>query len=107
MTTASYFEVKKKHALYKFVFMSESQGADANSINILKFSPADAASTNILKFSPADANSTNILKFRGMLHTSTAPLPMGYTSVGYTSMRYTPTALYFYKHLHKPLTKSF
>ncbi len=72
--------------------MSESQGADANSINILKFSPADEASTNILKFSPADANSTNILKFRGMLHTSTTPLPMGYTS-----MRYTPTALYFYK----------
>ncbi len=27
---------------------------------------------------------------------STAPLPMRYTSMGYTPMRYTSTALYFY-----------
>jgi hypothetical protein len=33
----------------------------------------------------------------GMLHTSTAPLPMRYTTMGYTSTRYTSTALYFYK----------
>ncbi len=35
-----------------------------------------------------------------MLYTSTAPLPMRYTrytTMGYTSVRYTSTALYFYK----------
>jgi hypothetical protein len=32
----------------------------------------------------------------GYPDTSTAPLPMWYTSMGYTPMRYTSTALYFY-----------
>ncbi len=34
---------------------------------------------------------------RGILYTSTAPLPMRHTTMGYTSMRYTSTALYFYE----------
>ncbi len=33
----------------------------------------------------------------GILYTSTAPLPMRHTTMGYTSMRYTSTALYFYE----------
>jgi hypothetical protein len=34
---------------------------------------------------------------RGILYTSTEPLPMRYTTMGYTSMIYTSTAPYFYK----------
>ncbi len=35
--------------------------------------------------------------------TSMAPLPMWYTSMGYTPMRYTSTALYFYtEHTQVP-----
>jgi hypothetical protein len=44
---------------------------------------------------------------RGMLHTSTAPLPMRYTTMGYTSMRYTSTALYFYKQITQAPNKFF
>ncbi len=33
----------------------------------------------------------------GILYTSTAPLPMRHSTMGYTSMRYTTTALYFYE----------
>ncbi len=50
-----------------------------------------------------------VIKKRGMLHTSTAPLPIRYTTMGYTSMIYNSTSPYFYKQftVHKPLTKSF
>ncbi len=44
---------------------------------------------------------------RGNLHTSTAPLPMRYTTMGYTSMRYTSTALYFYKQFTQAPNKIF
>jgi hypothetical protein len=44
---------------------------------------------------------------QGMLHTSTAPLPMRYTTMGYTSMRYTSTALYFYKQFTQAPNKFF
>ena len=40
-----------------------------------------------------------IWKKRWQHDTSTAPLPMRYTSMGYTSMRYTSTALYIYEEL--------
>ncbi len=42
---------------------------------------------------------------RGMLYTSTAPLPM--TTMGYTSMRYTSMALYFYEENTQALNKFF
>ncbi len=50
--------------------------------------------------------------FRGgilILYTSTAPLPMRYTTMGYTrtSMRYTSTALYFYKQFTQAPNKIF
>jgi hypothetical protein len=42
-------------------------------------------------------------RFRGNPDTSTAPLLMWYTSMGYTPMRYTSTPLYFYtKHTQLP-----
>ncbi len=44
---------------------------------------------------------------RVMLHTSTAPLPMRYTTMGYTSMRNTFTALYFYKQFTQAPNKFF
>jgi hypothetical protein len=40
-------------------------------------------------------------------YTSTAPLPMRYTTMGYTSMRYTSTALYFYEENTQALNKFF
>ncbi len=43
----------------------------------------------------------------GILYTSTAPLPMRYTTMGYTSMRYTSTALYFYKKFTQAPNKIF
>ncbi len=43
----------------------------------------------------------------GMLHTSTASLPMRYFTTGYTSMRYTSTALYFYKQFTQAPNKLF
>ncbi len=43
-----------------------------------------------------------------MLHTPTAPLPiMRFTTMGYTSMRYTFTALYFYKQFTEAPKNSF
>ncbi len=42
-----------------------------------------------------------------MLHTSTASLPMRYTTMGYTSMIYTFTALYFYKEFTQAPNKYF
>ncbi len=46
-------------------------------------------------------------KLRGNLHTSTAPLPMRYTTMGYTSTRYTSTALYFYEQFTQAPNKFF
>jgi hypothetical protein len=43
----------------------------------------------------------------GMLHTSTASLPIRFTTMGYTSMRYTSTALYFYKQFTQAHNKIF
>jgi hypothetical protein len=45
--------------------------------------------------------------WRGILYTSTAPLPMRYTTMGYTSMIYTSTALYFYKQFTQAPNKIF
>ncbi len=52
-------------------------------------------------------NKTTFGATGGKLHTSTAPLPMRYTIMGYTSTRYTSTALYFYKQFTQAPNKFF
>jgi hypothetical protein len=49
----------------------------------------------------------HLLITEGMLCTSTAPLPMRYTTMGYTSIIYTSTALYFYKQSTQATNKIF
>ncbi len=55
------------------------------------------------------ATTPSLLFLRVMLHISTAPLPMRYTrtTMGYTSMRYPSTALYFYKQFTQAPNKFF
>jgi hypothetical protein len=61
---------------------------------------------SLLSLSPLSNTSVTVFQ-RGILYTSTAPLPMGYTTMGYTSMRYTSTALYFYKQFTQAPNKIF
>jgi hypothetical protein len=51
----------------------------------------------VAPFEGSNTESDSLRSKGGMLHTSTAPLPMRYTTMGYTSMIYTSIALYLYK----------
>jgi hypothetical protein len=58
-------------------------------------------------YRPQKSLQKDLMAVRGTLYTSTAPLPMRYTTMGYTSMRYTSTALYFYKQFTQAPNKIF
>jgi hypothetical protein len=70
-------------------------------------SEGNTARTQAAPSSITPANVITLYKHWGNLHTSTAPLPMRYTTMGYTSTRYTSTALYFYKQFTQAPNKFF